>query len=436
MEKTNLDQELESSCPEIPEPNEATAIANAKAKRPSSFEPKLIILVKYEEIFLKGDNRWIFEKKLMDNMKKSLYGLGSIQITKNQGRIYVNPRTEDYPINEALQRLTRVFGINAVTACARLPKDYNLIAEKAIEMAGSSIKNSERPLNTFKVITKRADKTFTIPSMQLSSELGGLILDAYPNLKVDVNKPDFIVHIEIRDKAYVYAKAIPGAKGLPTGSGGRATLLLSGGIDSPVAGWMIGKRGAWINAVHFHSSPYTSERAKMKAIELANELAKWVIGIRLHVVSLTEIQMAINNNCPSEYGTIIMRRFMMRIAERIANESGSMALVTGEAIGQVASQTMESLMVTDSAVSIPVYRPCIGMDKNEVIDIARRIGTFDISIQPYEDCCTVFVARHPVTKPSIEKTLSYEALLGADAETFIQTALDGREILSLRAESE
>ncbi len=388
-----------------------------------------IILVRYEEIFLKGDNRWLFEKRLMDNMKKALSGLGVIKVAKNQGRIYVIPRESAYPVDEALERLTKVFGINAVSPCLCMPVVYDDICREAVALAQNLVERFGHA--TFKVETKRADKKFPMTSMQVSADIGRQILEAVPSLKVDVNHPQFTVHVELRDQAYLYSEVIPGAKGLPTGSGGKATLLLSGGIDSPVAGWMIGKRGVTIEAVHFHSYPYTSERARDKVVELGRILSGWTMGVKLHVVPFTEIQLAINEKCPADHITIIMRRYMMRIAEAIAEKSGSLALVTGEAIGQVASQTMESMLVTDRAVSLPVYRPCIGMDKNEVIDIARRIGTFDTSIQPYEDCCTVFVARHPVTKPSLEKTLRFEAELEKDAEALIARALEGTEVLAL-----
>lgn len=390
-----------------------------------------IILVKYEEIFLKGDNRWVFEKRLMDNMRKALMGLGPIKISKNQGRIYVIPRQEDYPVREALTRLTRVFGINAVSACVCMPVEYETVATQAVALAQDLVARTGHV--SFKVETKRADKAFPMTSMQVSADIGRRVLEAVPQLHVDVMRPQFTVFVELRDQAYLYTEIIPGAKGLPTGSGGKATLLLSGGIDSPVAGWMIAKRGVAVEAVHFHSYPYTSERARDKVVELAAILSTWCMEVRLHVVPFTEIQLAINEKCPADYATIIMRRYMMRIAEQIAVKSGSLALVTGEAIGQVASQTMESMLVTDRAVTLPVYRPCIGMDKNEVIDIARRIGTFETSILPYEDCCTVFVARHPVTKPSLEKTLRFEAELESDAEALIARALETTDMLILPA---
>ena len=265
--------------------------------------------------------------------------------------------------------------------------------------------------------------------MEVSREAGAVILRTVPGLKVDVNNPDFVIHIEIRDHTYIYSEIIPGVKGLPVGSNGKATLLISGGIDSPVAGWMVAKRGVKIEGVHFFSYPYTSEKAKEKVIRLCKTLAEYNLGMRLHIVPFTEIQLEINQKCPQEYLTIIMRRFMMKIAERIALNNGSLGLVTGEAIGQVASQTLESLLVTNSAVTLPVYRPCIGMDKSEVVEIAKRIGTFETSILPYEDCCTVFVAKHPATKPKLKKTVEYESVL--NSEELIQRALDGTEVIDI-----
>lgn len=386
-----------------------------------------VILVRYEEIFLKGLNKPVFESKLMKNMKRVLYGLGPVTIFKAQSRIYVEPEKEDYPIDEAIKRLTCVFGIASVSPVLKLEKKKEVIEEAAVAMVKELVQ--KYPYKTFKVETKRADKKYPMNSMEVSSELGGVLLARVPGLKVDVNTPDFIVYVEIRESTYLYSEIIPGVKGLPVGSNGKATLLLSGGIDSPVAGWMVSKRGVKIEAVHFYSFPYTSERAKEKVIRLAKILSRYTMGMRLHIVPFTEIQIEINQKCPQEYLTIIMRRYMMKIAERIAKSNGSLALVTGEAIGQVASQTPESLLVTNSAVTLPVYRPCIGMDKSEVIEISRRIDTFETSILPYEDCCTVFVAKHPVTKPQLDKTIAFEAVL--DEEELIRKALEGTEVMDI-----
>ncbi len=386
-----------------------------------------VILVRYEEIFLKGLNKPVFETKLMKNMKRVLYGLGPVTVFKAQSRIYVEPEKEDYPVDEAIKRLTKVFGIASVSPVMKLETKQELIYSQAVEMVQDLVE--KRRFKTFKVETKRADKKYPMNSLEVSKDLGGVILNQVPGLKVDVNTPEFILYVEIREYTYLYSEIIPCAKGLPVGSNGKATLLISGGIDSPVAGWMVAKRGVRIEAVHFYSYPYTSERAKDKVIRLAQELSQYTLGIRLHIVPFTEIQMEINQKCPQDHLTIIMRRFMMKIAERIATQNGSLGLITGEAIGQVASQTLESLLVTNSAVTMPVYRPCIGMDKSEVIEIAKRIDTFETSILPYEDCCTVFVAKHPATKPQLEKTLGYEQVL--DGEALIQKALDGTEVLEI-----
>jgi thiamine biosynthesis protein ThiI len=388
---------------------------------------KTIILVRYEEIFLKGLNKPSFEAKLVKNMKHVLKGLGPVSVTRSQSRIYVEPETDDYHVDEAIKRLTKVFGIASVSPVYKIESDINAIYDKAVELSRKI--RSESGYKTFKVETKRADKKFPLSSMEVSREAGAAILRNVRGLKVDVNNPDFVVHIEIRDNTYIYSEIIPGVKGLPVGSSGKATLLISGGIDSPVAGWMMAKRGVKIEGVHFFSYPYTSEKSKEKVIRLCKILSEYNLGMRLYIVPFTDIQLAINQNCPHEYLTIIMRRFMMRIAEKIAVKNGSLALVTGEAVGQVASQTPESILVTNSAVTLPVYRPCIGMDKSEVVDIARKIGTFETSILPYEDCCTVFVARHPVTKPKLEKTIEYESVLNADE--LIQKALEGTEVIDI-----
>lgn len=386
-----------------------------------------VILVRYEEIFLKGLNRPFFENMLIKNMKHVLNGLGKIKITKAQSRIYVEPEIEVYPVDEAMKRLTKVFGISSVSPVWKLVTDKDIIFAKSIEMVQGILNKFHH--RTFKVVTKRADKKFPMNSMEVSSTLGAILLQEIPELKVDVINPEFILHVEIRDFSYIYSEIIPGVKGLPVGSNGLATLLISGGIDSPVAGWMIAKRGVKLEAVHFYSYPYTSERSKDKVIKLVKLLSEYTLGLKLYVIPFTDIQMAINQNCPHDHITIIMRRFMMEIAERIALGSGSLGLVTGEAIGQVASQTMESLLVTNNAVSLPVYRPCIGMDKSEIIDISMRIETYETSILPYEDCCTVFVAKHPVTKPQLEKTIELESVL--NAEELIQKALDGAEVLDI-----
>jgi len=386
-----------------------------------------IILVRYEEIFLKGLNKHFFENKLIKNINQKLDSLGNVRITKSQSRIYIESDDADFDIDEAIIRLTKIFGIASVSPVMRIKSDYDEIKKTSLEIVRELI--YKKSFKTFKVESKRGDKSFPMSSPQICADLGGYILSKFPCLRVDVHNPDFILYVEVRENTYLYSEIIPSVKGLPTGTGGLATLLLSGGIDSPVAGWMIAKRGVEIEAVYFHSYPYTSDRAKDKVIKLTEILSEYCMGVKLHIVPFTEIQTAIHEKCPHEYITIIMRRFMMKIAERIARKSGSLALVTGEAIGQVASQTMESMLVTNNAVTLPVYRPLIGMDKNEVIEIAKKIGTFDTSILPYEDCCTVFVAKHPVIKPSLQKTMEYEKVL--DSEKLINDALTLTEVIEL-----
>lgn len=379
-----------------------------------------VILIRYEEIFLKRSNRNVFENRLIKNIKQRLDNLGNVRVTRSQSRIYVESPDEDFDLVEAVDRLKKVFGIASVSIVHRVPTDYEVIKASAVAIVADLL--SRYDYKTFKVETRRADKSFPLNSPQISADVGAQILKNFPRLKVDVRNPDFVFYVEVREYTYLYSEIIPSAKGLPTGTGGRATLLLSGGIDSPVAGWMIAKRGVEVDAVYFHSPPYTSERAREKVIRLSEILSEWTMGMKLYVVPFTEIQMAIHQKCPVEYLTIIMRRYMMKIAERIAHNNGALALITGEAIGQVASQTMESLLVTDSAVNLPVYRPLIGMDKSEVVNLAKHVGTYDTSILPYEDCCTLFVARHPATRPSLEKTLDYESVL--DEEQMIAKALE------------
>jgi thiamine biosynthesis protein ThiI len=386
-----------------------------------------IILVRIEEIFLKGLNRNVFEGRLIKNIKNRLENLALIKVTKSQSRIYIESHDPDFDADEAVSRLKKVFGIASVSFVTKVESNYETIKETALEIVGALLKN--KPLKSFKVEAKRGDKRFPMNSPQICSDLGGHILDKFPSLKVDVHNPEFTFYVEVRESTYLYSEILPMAKGLPTGTGGKATLLLSGGIDSPVAGWMIAKRGVELEAVYFHSYPYTSERAKDKVVKLAGILSEWSMGIKLHIVPFTEIQLAINEKCPQDYLTIIMRRYMMKIAEKIAEKGDSLGLVTGESIGQVASQTMESMFVTDEVVKMPVYRPLAGMDKNEVIEIARRIETFETSILPYEDCCTVFVAKHPVTKPSLLKTIAFEKAL--DEEQLIEKALADTETIML-----
>lgn len=388
---------------------------------------KNVILVRCGEIILKGLNRPVFESRLIANIKKALSGLGKIDIVKSQSRIYIEPQEEEYDFEAALHRLTKVFGIVSVSPVWKIHTDYDAIKDHSLKMVKELV--AEKNFKTFKVETKRGNKRFPMESPEISREIGAHILSNVPSLSVDVNNPSFTLYIEVRDASYIYSRIFPANGGMPLGSNGKAMLLLSGGIDSPVAGWMIAKRGVEVEAVHFYSYPYTSERAKDKVIELARILAAYCGEIKLHVVPFTDIQLAINEKCPHDEMTIIMRRVMMDISERIAKASGALALVTGESVGQVASQTIQSLYVTNEIVTMPVFRPLIGMDKNEVIDIARKIGTFETSILPYEDCCTVFVAKHPKTKPKLEKIKYSESLL--EIEELITKAIDETELLRI-----
>ena len=388
---------------------------------------KKVILVRCGEIILKGLNRSTFENKLISNIKRSLYGLGKIDVIKSQARIYIEPQNDDYDFEEALDRLQNVFGIVSVSPVWKIQSDLEEIKKYSLKMAEDLIRRNG--YKTFKVESKRGNKAFPLQSPEISKEIGGFLLSKIPGLEVDVNNPEFIVYIEVRESTYIYSEIMPANGGMPVGTNGKALLLLSGGIDSPVAGWMIAKRGVELEAVHFYSYPYTSERSKEKVIELARILSKYSMSINLHIVPFTDIQLEINDKCPEELLTLIMRRIMMKISERIASSTGSHALVTGESIGQVASQTMESLVVTDAASNIPVFRPLIGMDKNEVISIARKIGTFETSILPYEDCCTVFVAKHPKTKPHLDKILKVESKL--NVEDMINKALENTEVIKI-----
>ncbi len=389
---------------------------------------KKIILVRYGEIILKGLNRPVFEDKLIGNIRSSILKSGNARIFKSQGRIYIEPQVEDYDFDFVLQKITRIFGVVSVSPVWKIDTDYDQIKATALQVASDLV--SQHGYKTFKLETKRGNKKFPMQSPEISADVGGYILENIPGLTVDVKNPDFIIHLEVRESSYVYSDIIKAHGGMPMGSNGKATLLLSGGIDSPVAGWMMGKRGVEIEAVHFYSYPYTSERAKQKVVDLAQILSQYCGKLKLHVVPFTEIQLAINDNCPEDQLTIIMRRIMMRIAEIIARKTNSMALITGESMGQVASQTMQSLYCTDSAVNMPVFRPLIGMDKVEVIDIARKIDTFETSILPYEDCCTVFVAKHPQTKPKLEKIMKSEEAV--DFEPLIERAVEATEVIVLK----
>ncbi|MBQ7137729.1 MAG: tRNA 4-thiouridine(8) synthase ThiI [Clostridia bacterium] len=377
-----------------------------------------LLLVRYGEIFLKGQNRPVFMRALVKRVKRAVQELGAT-VYLNDSRIFVTDYSDQ---DEAIRRITKVFGVHSVCPAIEMPKeDFDAVAAQAVAMMADL-------RGTFKVSARRSDKRYPLDSPAINGQIGHRVLVANKNLSVDVKNPDHIMNVEIRDHAYLYVKVVPAVGGMPVGTNGRATLLLSGGIDSPVAGWMIAKRGVHINAVHFHSYPYTSDRAKEKVLDLARILSESCCGIRVHVVPFTKIQMEIHEKCPDEYTTLIMRRFMMRIAERVAISEKSEALITGESIGQVASQTMTALGTTDMVVNMPVFRPVIGFDKTEIIAIAEKIGTMETSSLPYEDCCTVFTPRHPATHPHLDIIDAAEAKL--DMEALIQEAIDGIEIVT------
>lgn len=383
-----------------------------------------MILVRYGEIILKGLNRPVFEDLLVKNIRQALKGMCELKIHKAQATIYIEPEDGSL-IDEITEKLKKVFGIVSIVVAYPAKKDMDDIEKQICENFGAELKSAK----SFKVIAKRADKQFHMKSPEICEEIGGRILDAFPNLKVDVRNPEINVYVEIREEGYVHLDRIQGAGGMPSGSNGRAMLLLSGGIDSPVAGYMIGKRGVYMEAVHFFSYPYTSDRAKDKVLKLASMIAGYTGSLKVHIVPFTDIQLEIRDKCPEEHLTLVMRRFMMAIAERIAMKRGCQALITGESIGQVASQTMSALAVTDDAVNLPVFRPLIGMDKEEIVEISRRIGTFETSILPYEDCCTVFTPRHPTTKPKVDMIIRSQERL--DIERLINEAVEGTEIVHI-----
>ncbi len=386
-------------------------------------------LIKYGEIGIKGKNRHLFEEALMQQIRHALKDVdGEFEVTREQGRIYVEAAAElDY--EEALERLQRVFGIVGICPVVIAEdKGFEKLAEDVI--AYLKERYGGRPM-TFKVQTRRARKDYPIPSMEVNAALGERILQAFPQMKVDVHQPELLLNVEIRKKINIYSDVIPGPGGMPVGTSGKGTLLLSGGIDSPVAGYMIAKRGVTVNAVYFHAPPYTSDRAKQKVVDLAKIVARYAGPITLKIVNFTEIQMYIYEKCPHEELTIIMRRYMMRIAEHFAKESASLGLITGESIGQVASQTMQSLAATDEVCRMPVYRPLIGFDKQEIIDVSERIGTYETSILPYEDCCTIFVAKHPVTKPNVKVIRRSEEKLKERIDEMVKTAIETAETVEV-----
>lgn len=390
---------------------------------------KEILLCKCGEIVLKGANRRFFEETLCKNIRFRAKHFGKFEVTPSQSTVVIEPLDEDADIDGLFDTVCRVFGIVGISRCAVCEKDMTCIAQTVREYIPAFLLGKK----TFKVEAKRSDKTFPLNSPAIAAEIGGVVLGVCPSLRVDVRNPEVILHVEIREfGAYIHAGQFKGAGGMPVGTNGRALLLLSGGIDSPVAGYMIAKRGVQLDAVHFESFPYTSERAKQKVLELAGIVAQYAGSMNVHVVSLTHIQEELVKNCQEDYFTLVLRRYMMAIADRMAHSLGCGGLVTGESLGQVASQTMQALGVTDPVATLPVFRPCIGMDKEEIIQIARRIGTFETSIQPYEDCCTVFTPKHPRTRPELSKVIEQQERL--DFEALVQEALDGVQTIRVRNE--
>lgn len=382
---------------------------------------KEILLIKNGELALKGLNRGTFEAVLVKNLRYRLRGLGKFEIRKSQSTIYIEPfDDETTDLTAAADAVAKVFGISAFSRACVTEKDIHAIGKAAIQYLEEDLLAA----TTFKVEAKRADKQFPLTSPEICCEIGGQILDAFPHLRVDVHEPDLTVYVEIRDfGAYIHAPQIPGAGGMPVGTGGKGAILISGGIDSPVAAYMMAKRGIELTGIHFASPPYTSERAEQKVIDLLRQVSLYAGHMSLCVVPFTHIQEEIRRQCPEEYFTLIMRRFMMRLSCRIAAREGCGALITGESVGQVASQTIPALACTDTLADLPVFRPVIGMDKEEIIRISRKIGTFDISIQPFEDCCTVFTPRHPCTRPKISAVAAAEQML--DIDGLVEEALAG-----------
>ena len=384
-------------------------------------------LIKYAEIAIKGKNRYLFEDALVHQMKIALKKCeGKFLITKTQGRIFVEAEG-DFDYEETVDALQHVFGIVGICPMIYVEDEgFERLCETVVNYVDQVYPDKNK---TFKVHCRRARKNYPKESMEINADLGEVLLNAYPELSVDVHEPEILLNVEIREKIYIYSEIIPGPGGMPVGTGGKAMLLLSGGIDSPVAGYMIAKRGVKIDAVYFHAPPYTSERAKQKVVDLARIVSKYTGPIYLHVINFTDIQLYIYEKCPHEELTIIMRRYMMRIAEHIAKETGCLGLITGESLGQVASQTMGSLVATNEVCELPVYRPLIGFDKEEIVTVSKKIDTFETSILPFEDCCTIFVAKHPVTKPNLNIIRKHEHNLDEKIEELVKTALETDELI-------
>ena len=384
-------------------------------------------LIKYGEIGVKGKNRYIFEDALVKQIYFALKDVdGEFNVSKEQGRIYVDTVGE-FDYEETVDALKRVFGI--VGICPMVQIDDNGFEDLCEQLKGYMKAVYGEKQITFKVNCRRARKNYPLTSMEMNAAIGEKILEAFPNMTVDVHKPDVLLSVEVRNKINIYSEVIPGCGGMPIGTNGKAMLLLSGGIDSPVAGWMIAKRGVELEATYFHAPPYTSERAKQKVVDLAKQVAKYTGPIKLNIVNFTDPQLYIYENAPHEQLTIIMRRYMMKIAEELANKSGCMALITGESLGQVASQTIQSLYTTNEVCTMPVFRPLIGFDKQDIIDISERIGTYETSILPFEDCCTIFVAKHPVTKPLLHIIKKSEEKLGEKMDELVKIAIESVEVI-------
>ena len=384
-------------------------------------------LIKYAEIGVKGKNRYLFEDALVKQIHHRLKNLeGKFEVTKEAGRIYAEA-SEDFDYDEVIDALQHVFGIVGICPMVQIEDNgYEDLKAQVVKYIDDAYENKNF---TFKVVARRANKQYPVVPDQINRDLGEVILNAFPETKVNVHTPDVLLRVEVRHKINIFSETIPGPGGMPIGTAGRAMLLLSGGIDSPVAGWMIAKRGVTIDATYFHAPPYTSERAQQKVVDLAKLVAKYTGPIRLNIINFTDIQLYIYDQCPHDELTIIMRRYMMKIAETIAKENDCLALVTGESIGQVASQTMQSLAVTNEVCELPVMRPLIAFDKQDIVDISLKIGTYETSVLPYEDCCTIFVAKHPVTKPSLKKIKNSEKKLDEKIDELMKTALETREVI-------
>ena len=388
-------------------------------------------LIKYAEIGVKGKNRDLFEEALVRQIKYALKRCeGEFRVRRTRGRIYIDVLSDDYDYEETIDNLKTVCGVSAICPMVQLEDEgFDKLCESAVSYMDEHY--SDKNI-TFKVNARRARKNYPVESMEINASVGEKILQAFPEIRVDVHNPDVMLYIEVREHIYIYSIEIPGPGGMPVGTNGKAMLLLSGGIDSPVAGYMVSKRGVSLEATYFHAPPYTSERAKQKVVDLAKKVAKYSGPIKLHVVNFTDIQLYIYDQCPHDELTIIMRRYMMRIAEHFAKEDGCLGMITGESIGQVASQTMQSLAATNDVCTMPVYRPLIGFDKQEIVDVSEKIDTYETSIQPFEDCCTIFVAKHPVTKPNIDVIRRSEENLNEKIDELMKQAIETVEVIEVK----